>query len=516
MPRYGAVDIGSNSIRMQIADASSGGPHQILAEGRQVTRLGEGVFRGGELTPEATAIVFQFLARAARQFARQQVAAVRAVATAAVRDAYNRDAFLEEASRALGSAVEVISGQEEARLIHSGVQSRWPHPQKTILIVDVGGGSAEFIVSRGGKIEEAYSQKIGAVRLTEVFLKQDPPSRLELRQLEEYIEEKLAPIARRLDEQRPQRTIATSATAAAVACALHRVPRAQRDLADRLRIARSGLRELFRDLASKTLEQRRQVAGIGPRRAEVIVPGCAVLWRVLHDCHLPSLFYSRAGVRDGIIADLALRGVGGELPQLDGDQLRVVREMARRYRVSLKHGDNVALLGRQLFAGLGACHGLPASDGKLLQAAAYLHDIGHFISDTRHHRHSYYVVANSDLPGFTDRERLVIAHLCRYHRKSLPGPQHASYKELSAAEKKTVRCLTPLLRIADSLDRGHQQRVRSVEVKSRPSGVVIYLESTEKTDLEVWAAQQAGGAFQQTFGQPLVVLRKGSESRGFA
>jgi len=508
MSRYGAVDIGSNSIRMQIAEASAGGPHHILAEDRQLTRLGEGVFRGGELTPEATAIVFQFLGRTAQEFAKHQVVAVRAVATAAVRDAYNREAFLEQAAQALGARVEVISGQEEARLIHSGVQSRWPHPKQTILIIDIGGGSAELILSRDGKILEAHSQKIGAVRLTEVFLKHDPPTSLELRQLDEFIEEKLAPLQRHLDEQRPSRTIATSATAAAVACAIHRVPRPQRDLADRLRVPRAALRELFQDLASSNLEQRRQVQGIGPRRAEVIVPGCAVLTRVLEDFKLPSLFYSRAGVRDGIVADLALRGVGRDLAQLDGDQLRSVREMARRYRVSLKHGDNVALLARHLFAALAACHKLPAADGKLLEAAAYLHDIGHFISDTRHHRHSYYVVVNSDLPAFTDRERLVIAHLCRYHRKSLPGAHHSSYKDLSSIERRTVRCLTPLLRIADSLDRGHQQRVRSLEAKVGPNGVVLYLESPEKTDLEVWAAQQAGGAFQQTFDLPLTVLPK--------
>jgi exopolyphosphatase / guanosine-5'-triphosphate,3'-diphosphate pyrophosphatase len=508
MSRYGAVDIGSNSIRLQIADASGGTPYRILAEGRQVTRLGEGVFRGGELTADATAIVFQFLARAAQEFAKHQVVAVRAVATAAARDAYNREAFLEQASRALGAPVEVISGQEEARLIHSGVQSRWPHPKKTILIIDIGGGSAEFIISRDAKIVEAFSQKIGAVRLTEVFLKHDPPTSLELRQLDEYIEEKIAPIGRQLDEQRPQRTIATSATAAAVACAIHRVPRPRRDLADRLRVPRVALRDLFQDLASKSLEQRRQAQGIGPRRAEVIVPGCAVLARALSDFNLPSLFYSRAGVRDGIIADLALRGVGGDLAKLDGDQLRSVRDLARRYRVPLKHADNVALLGRQLFAKLASCHELPPAAGKLLEAAAYLHDIGHFISDTRHHRHSYYVVVNSDLPAFTDRERLVIAHLCRYHRKSLPGPQHSSFKELNSAEKRTVRCLTPLLRIADSLDRGHQQRVRSLEVKIGPDGIVLYPQSPEKTDLEVWAAQQAGGAFQQTFGRPLIVLPK--------
>jgi exopolyphosphatase/guanosine-5'-triphosphate,3'-diphosphate pyrophosphatase len=161
-----------------------------------------------------------------------------------------------------------------------------------------------------------------------------------------------------------------------------------------------------------------------------------------------------------------------------------------------------------LFAGLASCHELPPADGKLLEAAAYLHDIGHFISDTRHHRHSYYVVLNSDLPAFTDRERLVIAQLCRYHRKSLPGSQHSSYKQLSAPEKKTVRYLTPMLRLADSLDRTHQQRIRSVEARSGPDGVTLYLESSENTDLEIWAAQQVSDAFRQTFKRALTLLPK--------
>lgn len=508
MSRLGAVDIGSNSIRMQVAEVSPGGPHHILAEDRQVTRLGEGVFRGGELTPEATAIVFEFLGRTAQAFQKHEVAAVRAVATAAVRDAYNRETFLEQAADALGAPVEVISGQEEARLIHLGVQSHWPHPKQTILIVDIGGGSAELILSRNGKIADAYSQKIGAVRLTEVFLKHDPPTSLELRQLEEYIDEKLAPLETHVEEHRPKRTIATSATASAAACAIHRVPRPQRDLADRLRVSRAALRDLYAELASKNVEQRRQVQGIGPRRAEVIVPGCAVLARVLEGFHLPSLYYSRAGVRDGIIADVARRGAGREVAQLDGEQLRSVREMARRYRVSLKHGDNVARLARDLFSGLTSCHELAPADGKLLEAAAYLHDIGHFISDTRHHRHSFYVVSNSDLPAFTDRERLVIAHLCRYHRKSLPGSHHSSYKQLSAAEKKTVRYLTPILRLADSLDRTHQQRVRAVEARVGSDGVVLYLESSENTDLEIWAAQQVSDAFRQTFGRTITLLPK--------
>ncbi len=508
MPRYGAVDIGSNSIRMQVAEAIPERPPHILAEDRQVTRLGEGVFRNGEFSPEATGQVCQFLSRAADTFREQQVVAVRAVATAAVRDANNRGEFLNQTTAALGSPVEVILGQEEARLIHLGVQSRWPHPTQTILIVDIGGGSAELILSRKGKIVQAFSKKLGAVRLTEVFLKHDPPSALELHQLDAFIREKLDPALERIGGQRPDRTIATSATAAAVACAIHRVPRSKRDLADQLRVSTPDLRRLLEDLAAKDLKKRRKVPGIGPRRAEVILPGCAVLTRIAQGFGLPALFYCRAGVRDGIIADLALRGVGTQLARLDRDQRRAVREMARRYRVSLRHADKVAALGHALFGSLQPCHGLPPQAGRLLEAAAYLHDIGHFVSDTRHHRHSYYVIANSDLPGFTDRERLLIANLCRYHRRALPASQHDNYKALDPHEKKVVRALIPLLRLADSLDRSHQQRVKDVQARVNGGAVELQLQSSDNTDLEEWAVQGIASVFQQVYGKSLMLAGK--------
>ena len=492
---------------MLAAEVLPGAPPEILASDRQVTRLGESVFRDGRVSQEAMELVTGVLSGMAATYRNLDVVGVRAVATSAVRDASNQNQFLERAAEAIGSPVEVISGQEEARLVQLGVESRWPQPNKRILIVDVGGGSAEIILAESGRMETAFSKPLGAVRLNEAFLKNDPPTALELHRMDEYIEEKLALAVRRIGAGGFDRAITTSASAAATVCAINRVSRARRETADRLRATRAQVRRLFRELCERDLARRRKLPGIGPRRAEIIIPGVAVFQRVLEDFALPSVYYSSAGVRDGIIADLSARRVGRERTRLDHDQRRVVEQMARRYGVELVHARKVAALTHSLFESLQPLHRLAPECGKLLEAAAYLHDVGHFISDTGHHKHSAYVVANSDMPGFTDLERLLTSTLCRYHRKTLPAGRHEEFASLDENSRRVVQALTPLLRLADSLDRSHEQRVDEIECQLRNGAIVVTLRSSRDTDLEQWAAERIGQAFQEVYGLPLTVTR---------
>src|ERR1051326_4833139 len=242
MPRYAAVDVGSHSVRMLTAETSPGAATKILAAERQVTRLGAGVFQDGNISREAIEFVCENLSRMAQVYRKLDVIGVRAVATSAVRDAANQHEFLERASQALGTPVEIISGQEEARLIHLGVAARWPQPDTRVLLVDVGGGSAELIFSDHGELAESFSKPLGAVRLTETFLKTDPAAPLELRRMNEYIDEKLAPPLRRIAVRSFDRVIATSATAAAIVCSVNRVGRSRRDEADRLKADRKRTR----------------------------------------------------------------------------------------------------------------------------------------------------------------------------------------------------------------------------------------------------------------------------------
>ena len=506
MPRYAAVDIGSNSVRMMAADVSHG-ETRILEQDRQVTRLGESVFRSGRISKEALDFLCATLARMSAAYTRLGILGLRAVATSAVRDAGNQDEFIQRTGHALGSKIEIISGPEEARLIHLGVESRWPRPKERTLIVDVGGGSAELIISQNGQLIDAVSKPLGAVRLTEVFLQSDPPRPEELHRLSSYIEEKLASFWKQHGAEKFDRAVATSATAAALVCAVNQVPRAKRDTADGMKASASQIDELFQAIASSDLNVRRKMVGIGPKRAEIIIAGACVFRAVLKLFGHKSLYYSAAGVRDGIIADLAQRGVGRELAQLSREQRAVVEGMAKRYGVSLRHVRQVACLTQRLFEILQPFHQLPAAAGKLLEAAGLLHDIGHFVSATSHHKHSAYLVANSDLPGFTDKERLTIAALCRFHRKSMPQSRHSHFQALEPDAKRIVTCLAPLLRLADALDRGHEARVTEVTSSARDGSVTILIDAQDDPDLEIWAASEAARTFEESYGQSIAIQR---------
>lgn len=517
MPRYAAIDIGSNSVRMLAADVAPGGALTPLASDRQVTRLGESVFRTGRFSEESIAMVCETLRRMALAYRKFDVSGVRAVATAATRDAGNRIDFLSRASEALGAEVEVISGQEEARLIHLGVQSRWPSSDEgRTLIVDVGGGSAEVILSHEGRMQMAWSKPLGAVRLNEVFLRAtDPPAKDNLRHLEQFIDEKLHVALQEIGRGSFDRMIATSATAAAVVCGVNRVPRARRETADRLRATKAQVKKFYRSIAEKTLAERRRVTGIGPRRAEIIVAGAAVFWRVLDLFEHNSMYYLAAGVREGIVADLAARGVGRERTHLSREQRAVVEKLARKFGVEVRHARLIAGFTHQLFDSLAALHQVPAEWARLLEAAAYLLDTGHYISDTAHHKHAAYVVHNADLAGFTDHERRIIALLCRYHRKSLPAVRHADYQALDTDTRRMLLRIIPVLRLADSLDQSHGQHVERVTAAVTVDAVEVQIEGSGDTGLEEWSVDRLNTVFRQVYGLGLRVrkLRVGTTNR---
>jgi len=505
MSRYAAIDIGSNSIRMLAAEVHPGESMQVLAASRQVLRLGASVFRAGRLSQEAIDASCAVLATMAEEYRRYDVIAVRAVGTAALRDASNRAEFLDRASSVLGSPVEVISGLEEARLIHLGVANAWPNAGHRIMICDIGGGSTELIISEGSRIVEAYSKPLGAVRLTELFLKSDPADPREIERMRRYIQERIASAAARFASSKIDRMIATSATAAATVCAVNRVRRAKREEADRRPATAAQIRQLLKEISTQDLAGRQRVTGIGPKRAEIIVAGVAVLHEVMEEFKLPRLFYSSAGLREGIITDLAYRKVGHDAARLDADRRRVVSALGQRYGMSVPHLRKVAQIASMLFAGMQPLHQLAPSNGQLLEAAAYLYNIGHFVNEARHHRHSYYLVMNSDLPGFTEPERVVIANLCRYHRKSIPQLSHEGFEALDEESRKTVQLLVPLLRLAVALDQSQEQRIDRVETFVRQNSIEVEIHSERDTDIEQWHALRTSDTFREVYGRPLEV-----------
>ena len=310
------------------------------------------------------------------------------------------------------------------------MKSRWPHPKERFLIIDIGGGSAEIILSENERIGQAFSKPLGALRLQELFLRSDPPRPTELHRLGEYIEERIGSAVRRIGAARIDRVIGTSATASAVVCAVNRIPRARRDESDRRRATTAQVRKLYRDISTLDIERAAENHGhrSAPRRNHRSRHRrAAARARGVPHARAVLLRRRRAG-RHHRRSGRARRRSRAE-PAV-GRSASVVEKMAEHYGVPLRHARKVARLANDLFLGFQNAHRLPAHYGRLLEAAAYLHDTGHYVSDTRHHKHSYYLVANSDLPGFTLTERELIANLCRYHRKALPTPEHTNLQLL--------------------------------------------------------------------------------------
>ena len=312
MPRYAAIDVGSNSIRLLVAAVDSKGRFDTLASDRQVVRLGTGVFRDGKMSESSMDLACRVLERMTSEYRDFKVEAVRAVGTSALRDASNQVEFVARASAIMRTPLYVISGVEEARLVQRGVQARWPQLRKPVLIVDIGGGSAQLILSENGRLVDSFSKQLGAVRLTEVYLKSDPPDPREIARLQKHIRERLAGPLERFGHGQVHRMIATSSTAAAVVCAVNEIKRSKRDEADTLAASSKQVADLLQRVSSLDLEGRAAVTGVGPRRAEIIVAGVAVLSEIMDAIGLSRLHYSIAGVRDGVVADLAAEAMAGD------------------------------------------------------------------------------------------------------------------------------------------------------------------------------------------------------------
>ncbi len=303
MPTFAAIDIGSNSVRLKISRLQAGRLKEIH-EDREVTRLGEGVFSSGLLSPESMSQTVQVLRRFNRAVQECGTDSVKVVATSAVRDARTSRIFLEWVRATTGWTIEIISGLEEARLIHLGILSSGRMDAHSVLLVDLGGGSCELTLSRDGHLRDTASLPLGAVRLTGEFLKHDPPRKGELKRLHEFVDREILRVQARIKAARVGAVIATSGTAAAlVAIASHLArPRKRRP---GTYVTREMVRRIVKQITRLPQEQRQKVPGIGPRRAEIICAGAVAYTELLERCHLPGFRYSSLGLRDGILAQMA-------------------------------------------------------------------------------------------------------------------------------------------------------------------------------------------------------------------
>ncbi len=507
MPTFAAIDIGSNSVRLKISRLHAGRLKEIH-EDREVTRLGEGVFSGGSLSPEAMAQTVQVLRRFNRAVQECGTDYVKVVATAALRDARNSRTFLEWVRSTTGWTIEIISGLEEARLIHLGIVSASRLGAHSILLVDLGGGSCELTLSRDGHLRDTVSLPLGAVRLTGEFLQHDPPRKSELKRLQGFVTREITRVQDRIKSARVGTVIATSGTAAALVGMSSHIAR-RRSTRPATYITREMTRQIAKQITRLPLEQRKKVPGIGPRRAEIICAGTVVYADLLERCHLPGFRYSPLGLRDGILAQMAAEYDRSTRSgrAIESERWESIKRAVEHYRVDLHHALHVRDSALLLFSSLKSVHHLPSEYLEWLSAAAMLYEVGDYVNRNGHHRHTYYIVANSEILGYTPQQRRIIGSIARYLGKSRPTPGDGPMSALSPEEQENVTKASVLLRIARALNMGRSQSVEKVAVSARSGKVSLKLAPRGKAsvDLEVWAIEKDRSYFREVFGRELSV-----------
>ncbi|HEY6414330.1 MAG TPA: Ppx/GppA phosphatase family protein [Edaphobacter sp.] len=516
MPTFAAVDIGSNSCRLKIATVQM---HRLktLHEDREVTRLGESVFQTGVISPEAMAATIRALKRFHKAVQMHVADKVRVVATSAMRDARNAEAFTEWVRSTTGWSVEVISGLEEGRLIHLGVVTHEVGARGRCLMIDLGGGSCEVTLSDGGRIKAMSSMSLGAVRLTEEFLQTDPPAKEDVARLKQFIDRELRKAEKKVGVPRTGLVIATSGTAAALAEASGHVRkgRSAKSLAKK-RLERVGeltadtpdVRRLADRLVKMTNDERAAVPGIGPRRSEIIVGGALVYASLMERMGLKSFRYSSLGLRDGMLAQmLAEVDLRASVHQkMESERWAGVLELCRRYGIEQRNAEPVREHVVQLFDQLARVHELPEEYKLWLESAAMMQDAGKFMNHQGHFRHTQYIIANSEIFGFSPEQRAIVSSLARYLGKTRPDPMDRVMRTIPIEEQTHVVRAVVLLRLAVALNQDRASAVVQLRTHVYPKRVLLELvPGRGGAELEAWSLKKEAGYFREVFRRELFV-----------
>jgi exopolyphosphatase/guanosine-5'-triphosphate,3'-diphosphate pyrophosphatase len=526
MPRFAAIDVGSNALRLRIVEAAGPRPSlggstasaarnaqlallagveeqwRDLATLRAPVRLGAEVFLSGRLAPASIGQACDALSEFKAEMDRAKVDAYRAIATSAVREAKNGATLVERARREAGIELETIEGIEEARLIQLAVTRRIPVADKRALLVDVGGGSTELTLLDKGETAFAMSLPLGTVRMLEAYLKGvKTVDRTRERLLEEAIDRALAEALPRLGSVDVLVGTGGNVETLCDLCPTKGGGRA---------IDVSSAKSLFKKLCSMSSNDRRDAYQLRPDRADTIVPATAIFLRLAKKLDVTTILAPGVGLAGGIIEELVDKffhvwDAAGEAERVIDGCVR----LGRRYHFDEAHALRVSRFAAQLFDDLQAVHAFGVRDRLLLRAAASLHDVGDYIHYAGHHKHSYYLIQHADIMGITPDERAIVANIARYHRKGPPDPTHPNFRDLSKEGRGKVRGLSAILRIADALDREHTQKIESVRAAvDRSAGhVTLFLRGSEDRELEEWTVGAKASLWQDEYDLDIVIAK---------
>ncbi|MDB5098972.1 MAG: ppx [Cyanobacteria bacterium RYN_339] len=497
---FAAIDCGSNSFHLLVVKVDEANQTwEAIARDKEVLRLAEDD-SGSRISTLAMERGIDVLRRFKERADALGAERIIAVATSAIREARNGDAFLERAEREAGVPINLISGAEEARLIYLGVASSFNFAGRKVAIVDIGGGSTELIVGTATELLLNRSVKLGAVHLTAQYHDHDPISADGYQEMLLDIHHGLQPVTAEMRRIGFDVLVGTSGTIENLAAI--DAARQGAECKPGYEMSYAHVREMERSLRGMSYEERLDVRGMSPRRADIVVAGARVLRTVMDQLDVESVQLCDRALREGVVLDLLYRE--GILADVDHahDQVRSksIREVGARYRCDLVHGERVAKLALAMFDQLAGLHGVPAAYRDVLEGAAVLHEVGQLVSRDIYHRHTYYLLRHTEFLGFHDDEIRLMANLARYHRKSLPKKKHENYMEMSFDHRMVARRLIAILRMARALSKSRTGAVDDLTLRVEGNRVIMVLHAAGNVDVELRSAQEKAEVYAKYLG----------------
>lgn len=499
--RIAALDLGTNSFHLLIADAHPDGRFEKITTEKEMIRLGDVVSRHGRITEAALEVAVATVRRFTLLAEAAGATEIHACATSAIRSATNGGAVVDRINAETGVAVEVISGRREAELIFRAIRTSVLLEPAPALCFDLGGGSVEIMVGDAGGLHWATSEYLGVGRLTARFVTSDPVSKDDRRRLRAHLVEVLEPVAAVVARFEPKRFIGSSGTLEDLA---HMVAARRKenvpDSLNQLTFTRDEFLPLNKQILSSSAEERIRLDGLEARRVDLIPAGSLFLATAMELFGFEEMIVSEWALREGIVLD----AISHRDPAEWSDDPRAIRRasvqaLAQRCNVAAEHSRHVAALACELFDHTQELHGLSAEDRELLEYGALIHDIGEHVASQGHHKHGAYLIRHGQLRGFTPEEVQLLAGLARWHRRGEPK----ATDELPLVDESRLRPLTALLRIADGLDRSRSSAVKHVDVRVGPSLAVVRITTSDDCELELWGARRKRELFENVFGRDL-------------
>lgn len=501
--RLAAIDVGSNSIHAVVAQVDAGGGLSVLWRAKEMVGLGRSSFPSHRLSRVAMDRALITLRRYVSEARRWQCEQLVAIATSAIREAHNGGEFIERVRGELGLHLRVVSARDEARLIYLGVRHGMELRNGPCLVVDVGGGSVEFIVADAERPLLLESRKLGSARMTAKFVRSDPVEPRDLRLLLAHYDRELVPLVEQVQRLRPKRYIGTSGTIDNLIQMAAAMRGSNGEGTDSRVLTREGLKDVLGVLLESRSTDRAQMKGLDDKRKDQVIAGALLIDELFRRLQIDEMELCRSALREGILVDF----LGRHRPELEvrrevpDPRRRAVVDLGRRCHWQHEHAQQVARLCLQVFDQLRPLHRLRREDRELIEYGALLHDIGFLIGQPKHHKHSLYLILNGGLNPFNRDEVRTIANIARYHRRSSPTTRHRHFRALPKRLRRVVEVGAALLRIADGLDRTSCGAVADLVCRVRPDRVDVLIESRGDAELEIWSARSRSKLFKRVFGR---------------